>query len=172
MAATRSKKVSKKKPLPKKAHKTTKKTKKPAKSRSKLASLFRSVKNAVKLTHHTKHAAKAPTTPKPLIEKLDSAFNKSQLLSTLADHAELNKRQISSVLDTFCHIMGIHLKKGGPEKFILPGAFKIVVRKMPARKARSGINPFTGESTVFKAKPAFRRVKIIPLKGLKEMAHK
>jgi nucleoid DNA-binding protein len=168
MAATRvKKKVSKKKPVTHKVKKakTTKKTTKP---KSKFASLLRSVKNAVKLSHKpTKTIA-----PKAPLEKVDAAFNKSKLLSTLAEHAELNKRQISTILDTFCHIMGLHVKKGGPEKFILPGAFKIVVRKMPARKARTGINPFTGESTVFKAKPAFRRVRIIPLKGLKEMAHK
>ncbi|MGI9215039.1 MAG: HU family DNA-binding protein, partial [Gammaproteobacteria bacterium] len=56
------------------------------------------------------------------------------------------------------------------EKFVLPGAFKIVVRKIPAKKARKGINPFTGQPAVFQAKPASRKVKIIALKSLKDMA--
>lgn len=163
MAATKVKKPSKKKSV-KKPVKKTKSVKKTTKAPSKLANLLRSVKNAVKLSHHVHK--------KPPLEKVDNAFNKSQLLSTLAERASLNKKQISLVLDEFYQIMGVHLKKGGPEKFVFPGAFKIVVRKMPARKARTGINPFTGEPTTFKAKPASRRVKIIPLKGLKEMAHK
>ena len=47
--------------------------------------------------------------------------------------------------------------------------FKIKVIKKKARPARKGINPFTGEETMFKAKPASKAVKILPLKGLKEM---
>ena len=45
----------------------------------------------------------------------------------------------------------------------------MVVKKKPARKARRGINPFTGEEQMFKAKPATKVVKIRPLKKLKEM---
>ncbi len=172
MAATRVKKTSKSKALHSKAKKKAKPTKKrstkakarPTRSKSKLASLLKTVKNAVKFSHH-----QTRTTP---LEKVDNAFNKSQLLSTLAERSALTKKQAAVMMDEFCQIMGVHLKKGGPEKFILPGAFKIVIKNMPARKARSGVNPFTGEPTVFKAKPAFRRVRIIPLKGLKEMAHK
>ena len=47
---------------------------------------------------------------------------------------------------------------------------KVEVKKKPATKARKGINPFTGEETVFKAKPARRVIKIRPLKKLKDMA--
>lgn len=54
--------------------------------------------------------------------------------------------------------------------FILPGLLKLVVKQVPAKKARAGINPFTGEQTTFKAKPASRKVKIKALKSLKEMA--
>jgi nucleoid DNA-binding protein len=52
----------------------------------------------------------------------------------------------------------------------MPGLFKIQTVRKPATKARKGINPFTGEETVFKAKPARTVVKIRPLKKLKEMA--
>ena len=53
--------------------------------------------------------------------------------------------------------------------FSVPGLFKIKVRKKPATKARKGINPFTGEETMFKAKPASKVVKVLPLKNLKDM---
>jgi hypothetical protein len=46
---------------------------------------------------------------------------------------------------------------------------KLVVQRKPATKARRGINPFTGEETIFKAKPARNVVKIRPLKNLKDM---
>ena len=46
---------------------------------------------------------------------------------------------------------------------------KIRVVKKPATKARKGINPFTGQEMVFKAKPARKAVKVTPLKGLKDM---
>ncbi|MHC4995831.1 MAG: HU family DNA-binding protein, partial [Planctomycetota bacterium] len=62
-----------------------------------------------------------------------------------------------------------NLKKSGPQTFTIPGLAKIVVQRKPATRARKGINPFTGEETVFKAKPARNVVKVRPLKGLKDM---
>jgi nucleoid DNA-binding protein len=59
------------------------------------------------------------------------------------------------------------LKKHGV--FTVPGLMKIKVVKKPATKARKGINPFTGEPAVFKAKPARKAVKVTPLKGLKDL---
>ena len=51
----------------------------------------------------------------------------------------------------------------------MPGLCKMVVKKKPATKARKGINPFTGEEMMFKAKPASKTVRVRPLKNLKEM---
>ena len=62
-----------------------------------------------------------------------------------------------------------HLHKKGSGEFVLPGLAKCVVKHKPATKARKGINPFTGEEMMFKAKPARNVVKIRPLKKLKEM---
>ena len=62
------------------------------------------------------------------------------------------------------------IKKRSVGEFTIPGVMKITTVKKPARKARKGINPFTGEETVFKAKPASIAVKIRPLKKLKEYA--
>ena len=62
-----------------------------------------------------------------------------------------------------------HLKKGGARQFTVPGLMKCVVKHRPARPARKGINPFTGEQVTFKAKPASEVVKVRPLKNLKDM---
>lgn len=127
-----------------------------------LNNFIKNVKNVVNFTNSTKKL--------PPLEKITNAFNKSQLVATLSERTEITKKQTSLFLDEFFKIMGAHLKKGGPGKFILPGAFKIVVRNIAAKKARQGINPFTGQPTVFKAKPATRKVKVIALKSLKDMA--
>ena len=62
------------------------------------------------------------------------------------------------------------IKKRSVGEFTIPGMMKITTVKKPARKARKGINPFTGEETVFKAKPASVAVKVRPLKKMKEFA--
>ena len=61
------------------------------------------------------------------------------------------------------------LSKGGPGVFKVPGLLRIVVQRKPATKARMGINPFTKQEVMFKAKPARNVVKVRPLRGLKEM---
>mgnify|MGYP000544289688 CR=1 FL=1 len=76
-----------------------------------------------------------------------------------------------SVFDELATIINGHIKKGAAGTFTLPGLCKVKVRRKKATKARKGINPFTGEETMFKAKPARNVVKIRPLKNLKDMAH-
>lgn len=93
---------------------------------------------------------------------------KSEVFGELADANELTKRQVAGVFD---HLAGM-IKKDlnrGPGMFTVPGLMKIKVVKKPATKARRGINPFTGEEMMFKAKPASRKVKVLPLSGLKKM---
>ena len=51
---------------------------------------------------------------------------------------------------------------------MLPGLVRMVVVKKPATKERKGINPFTGEPTVFKAKPARKVIKARPVKAAKD----
>ena len=63
-----------------------------------------------------------------------------------------------------------HIKKRAVGEFVLPGLLKVSAVKKPAKKARKGINPFTGEEQMFKAKPASIAVKVRPLKKLKEFA--
>ena len=60
------------------------------------------------------------------------------------------------------------ISKKGPRTFVLPGILKITAVAVPAKKARKGINPFTGEETVFKAKPARKVIKARPVKAAKD----
>ena len=92
------------------------------------------------------------------------------MLTQIAENTELTKKQVQSVLDELTDIIEGHVKKRACGEFVMPGLFKILTVKKPARKARKGINPFTGEETTFAAKPASIQVKIRPLKKVKEMA--
>lgn len=108
----------------------------------------------------------APAVVKPIAERQ----NKTQMLQQISDATELSKKQVQAVLDELTNIIEGHIKKKGVGEFVLPGLLKITTVKKPATKARKGINPFTGEEVMFKAKPASTSVKVRPLKKLKEMA--
>jgi len=92
---------------------------------------------------------------------------KSEVFSTIADKTELTKRDVAAVFAELEPIIKKSLRANG--SFNMPGLCKMVVKKKPATKARKGINPFTGEEMMFKAKPASKAVRIRPLKNLKEM---
>ncbi|MCG8557193.1 MAG: HU family DNA-binding protein [Proteobacteria bacterium] len=96
-------------------------------------------------------------------------YNKTAILTELAESTQLSKKQVSSVLDELGVLIERHIKKRSAGQFALPGLFKITTTHKPATKARKGINPFTKEETVFKAKPARTVIKIRPLKKLKDM---
>jgi len=96
-------------------------------------------------------------------------LTKTQLLTTLSEETGLSKKECSVVLDELSNVIHRHLKKRGAGTFTMPGMFKIKTQRKPATKARKGTNPFTGEETMFKAKPARTVVKVQPLKALKDM---
>ncbi len=97
-------------------------------------------------------------------------LTKGQLTKTLSDMTGLGGKDIKNVLGALEQVIEAHIKSRGPQVFNLAGLAKIKVIRKPATKARKGINPFTGEPTVFKAKPARNVVKVLALKKLKEMA--
>jgi nucleoid DNA-binding protein len=105
--------------------------------------------------------------PAPAIKQ---KMTKSQIVASLADSTGLTKKQVGSVMDEMHTLMERSIKKRSVGEFTVPGIMKITTVKKPARKARKGINPFTGEQTTFKAKPASIAVKVRPLKKLKEFA--
>jgi nucleoid DNA-binding protein len=96
-------------------------------------------------------------------------MTKTEILAALAEDTGLAKKEVASVIDGLGKLIGKNLGKRGPGAFSIPGLMKVKVIRKPATKARKGINPFTKEPTVFKAKPARNVVKILPLKGLKDM---
>ena len=96
-------------------------------------------------------------------------YTKSKLITELADDTGFTRKEITSVLESLTELVERHIKKRSCGTFTLPGLLKIQTIKKPAKKARKGINPFTGEETTFKAKPATTVVKVRALKKLKEM---
>jgi nucleoid DNA-binding protein len=111
----------------------------------------------------------AAAKPKP-IKKISEKLTKSQLLMLLSEQTGLSKKEVTSVLETLESIIAASVSKGALGEFTLPGLVKILTVRKPAAKARKGINPFTGEETMFKAKPARTVIKVRPLKKLKDMA--
>jgi nucleoid DNA-binding protein len=95
-------------------------------------------------------------------------ISKSEVLASLAEESGLSKKQVSTVLESLSGLISRNLKKG-PGVFAIPGLMKITKVHKPATKARKGINPFTKQEVMFKAKPARNVVKIRPLKSLKDM---
>ncbi len=96
-------------------------------------------------------------------------FTKSQILGELSDKTGLSKKEVGGVLEELATLIERHIGKKSIGEFTLPGLLKITTVHKKAQKARKGINPFTGEETTFKAKPARTVVKVRPLKKLKEM---
>jgi nucleoid DNA-binding protein len=97
------------------------------------------------------------------------ARTKSEVYGDLAENGDLTKRQVAAVFDNLAGLIKKDLGKRGPGVFTVPGLMKIKVVRKPATKSRRGINPFTKEEMMFKAKPARNVVKVLALKGLKAM---
>ena len=126
-------------------------------------------KVAAKKARAKKVAAKKAA-PKKATGPIKEKMTKSQILNEIATATDLNRKQVSAVMDELESLIARSVSKRGLGEFTVPGLMKVVTVKKPARKARKGINPFTGEETTFKAKPASIAVKVRPLKKLKEFA--
>ena len=100
-------------------------------------------------------AAKAPT--------------KSEILVNISGATELSRKQVASVFDALAGEIKNAMGKKGAGVFTVPGLMKITLRHKPAQKTRKGIDPFTKQEKMFKAKPASKVVKVRPLKNLKDM---
>ena len=94
-------------------------------------------------------------------------MSKSELIEKLAGRSgELSRKSVKGVLEGLSEIAHKELKKTGA--FLVPGLAKFIVIKKAATKARKGINPFTKEPTIFKAKPARKVLKARPVKAAKD----
>lgn len=106
----------------------------------------------------------SPTVKMPAIK---DPLSKNGMIKTITDVAGVNRKEVIAVLDCLSQVIKKHVV--GPGVFVMPGLIKIKVVKKAARPARKGVNPFTGEEIMIKAKPAYKTLKIKALKGLKEM---
>jgi nucleoid DNA-binding protein len=106
-----------------------------------------------------------------MAEKKASAkpMSKSEIVAGIAETTGLTKKQVNSVFEAMAGQIKKSLGSRGPGMYAVPGLMKLVVVRKPAAPARKGINPFTGEETTFKARPARNVVKIRALKSLKDM---
>jgi nucleoid DNA-binding protein len=99
------------------------------------------------------------------------AMSKTELVGKIAEQTELTRRDVNAVLESLSGQIERSLGRRGPGVFTLPGLVKIEKKRVPARKARKGVpNPFKpGELMDVAAKPASTKVKVRPLKSLKDM---
>ncbi|MCN4144555.1 MAG: HU family DNA-binding protein [Thiohalomonas sp.] len=112
---------------------------------------------------------KAVAAKKAKTTDIQNKMTKSQILTEISENTEVTKKDVANVLAELDLLIECHIKKRACDEFLLPGLLKIVTVKKPAVKARKGINPFTGEEMMFKAKKATIVVKVRALKKLKEM---
>ncbi len=94
---------------------------------------------------------------------------KSQIFSEISVKTGLTKRDVASVFESMEGLIKKDIGRRGPGAFTVPGLMKIHKVHKPKRLARKGINPFTKEEMMFKAKPAHNVVKVRALKNLKDM---
>ncbi len=119
-----------------------------------------------------KAVVKKPAAPNlKAIQPATKARSKSQVIGGIAECTGLNRKDVSNIFSTMSTMIEKDLSRKGPGIFTVPGLMKIKVIHKPATKARKGVNPFTGQEMVFKARPARNMVRVRPLKALKDMVN-
>ena len=103
------------------------------------------------------------------IAPVKDRLSKTQIVDQIAGDTQLTRKQVAAVIDSLGDVIEAHVKKNAVGEFVLPSLLKINTVRKPAVKARKGINPFTKEEVMFKAKPATTVVKVRALKKLKDM---
>ena len=122
-----------------------------------------------------KKSSKKAALRKPAARKtpaVQKKYTKTEILSEISANANVSKKEVAAVLDELAVVIERHIKKRAVGEFTLPGLLKIKSVVRPARPARKSVpNPFRpGELMDIPRKPATTRVKVLPLKKLKEMA--
>ncbi len=120
----------------------------------------------------TKTVKKAAASKPAKITASAKPRKKSELYNIIAEHTELTRKQVSGVFEALAKVMAVDLAKPTADKpkiFVVPGMMRVKSVYKAATKAREGIDPFTKQPKMFKAKPASTAIKIRPLKALKSM---
>jgi nucleoid DNA-binding protein len=119
---------------------------------------------ATKAAPKPKAAAAAPAALKPVKETL----NKTGLVAYLVEASGVEPKGVKKVMEALENAIAASVSKKGAGSFVLPGYLKITAVKVPAKPKRKGINRFTGQEQVFAAKPASLKIRVRPLKKLKD----
>lgn len=135
-----------------------------------MAAKKKTVKRAATKKKAARKAVAKKAVPAKLIRAIKEPMNKTALYTNISETTELSKKDVGKVFDALADVINGHIKKNAAGTFTVPGLFKVKTVRKPATKARKGINPFTGEAAIFKAKPARTVVKVLPLKKVKDMA--
>lgn len=126
-------------------------------------------KAAAKRPAAKKAAKKAPAKKAAAGTAVSQKMTKTGILNEIAERTALSRKQVDAVLGELESLIERHIKKRAVGEFTLPGLLKVRAVKRPATKKRMGRNPATGAEIVIPAKPATTRVRVTPLKRLKEM---
>ncbi|CAM4357179.1 DNA-binding protein [Bordetella muralis] len=147
------------------------KAKAPAKKVSKTAAKAPATKAAAKKAPAKKAtAAKTAAVKTVAAPVIKEALNKSQLVAHLVAQTGVEAKSVKAVLAGLENAALGSVNKKGVGEFSLPGLLKVTVQKVPAKAKRFGKDPFTGQERWFPAKPASVKVKVRPLKKLKDAA--
>lgn len=169
MAKREDKKTVKKVSAKKRSAETELPKKKKRSSKEEVVKTKKSKKTSVEKTKKSKVSAsdkeKAAKLPKPIKEKM----TKTQLLEHLMEETGLEKKQVKSVLDALESTILGHVRKKGAGEFMMPGMFKVVAKHIPAKKGGEKKMSF-GKEIITKSKPATTRIKVRPMKKLKDAA--
>jgi len=118
--------------------------------------------------------ASAPVTKKAVaatsLKPIKDSFTKASLTVHLAELAGVEPKAAKALMAALEQTVLASVHKKGAKEFTLPGLLKVVAQDVPAKKKRFGKDPFTGEDKWFAAKPASVRLKVRPLKKLKDAA--
>ncbi len=93
-------------------------------------------------------------------------MSKTELFDAMAAQSGVDKKQVKAAMDALNDIVYKELKAGHED--VIPGLLKLALVVKPATPEREGINPFTKEKTIFKAKPERKVIKPRPVKALKD----
>ena len=163
--------VKTKKTAPAPAKKATAATKAaPAKKAAKPAAAPAKAAKPVKAAAPAKAAKAAPAKAPAANKPVKTAFNKSGLIAHVAEVAGVEPKATKAVIAALEATVLSSVSKKGLGAFTLPGLLKVTVVNVPAKKKRTGIDPFTKQERVFAAKPATVKIKTRALKKLKDAA--
>ena len=113
-----------------------------------------------------KTATKTAAAPKPIKETM----TKTGLVAHIAEVSAVAAKDVRAVMAALEGAIHGSVSKKGAGEFVLPGILKITSVKVAAKPKRKGINPVTKEVVWFAAKPASTKLKVRPLKKLKDAA--